>query len=97
MENNNEKLGTKNETTNHNELKMEVKISWNMTNTTKSHNEESGELVVDREDENKGELSYTLNGENTKTFLSLAVDVLADKLKEKFGSGEKPADENDPE
>jgi len=82
---NQENTGKQTKTENHSELKMDIKVSWKKENTSKSLNEE-GKLVVDHENIGSGEFNIALNGENTKTFLSIAVDVLADKLKETFGS-----------
>lgn len=83
---NQENMGKKTENSNHSELKMDIKVSWKKTNTSKSLNE--GNLVVDHENVSDGEFSVTLNGENTKTVMTLAVDVLADKVKEMFGKTE---------
>lgn len=84
---NQENMGKKTENNNHSELKMDVKVSWKKTNTSKSLND-IGNLVVDHENVSDGEFSVTLNGENTKTVMTIAVDVLADKVKEMFGKTE---------
>lgn len=89
MSSNNKSKGTKSA------IKVKINISFNVEEKSYRKNQ-NDVLEEDRRDENKGNFSFELEGEEVKQAIGMAVEVLADKISEKFGS-KKEEQEEDPD